>query len=114
VSGACDALTLTCIADRCADHRYDWNESDVDCGGACAHCQLGQRCNYEFDCASQACDGESRVCVADPCADHRQDGTETDVDCGGSNACPRCPKNSRCMINSDCQPGATCSFRYCQ
>jgi hypothetical protein len=112
-SGACDALTLTCITDRCADHRRDGNESDVDCGGPCPQCQLGQGCYYATDCTSGACDGQSRVCVADPCADHVQESSETDVDCGGSNACPRCPKDGRCLTNSDCQSGR-CYFRTCQ
>jgi hypothetical protein len=114
VSGACDTFTLTCIADKCVDHRRDGNESDVDCGGPCvARCQLGQGCVYTTDCASNACDGISRVCVADQCADHYQESSETDVDCGGSNACPRCPKNGRCLTNTDCQSGS-CYFRTCQ
>jgi len=113
VSGACDALTLICITDRCADHRRDGNETDVDCSGSCAQCLLGQGCNYHDDCATHVCDGLSHVCVTDPCADHFQDFGESDVDCGGSNACSRCASGARCTINSDCQ-SAKCNFRNCQ
>jgi hypothetical protein len=53
---ACDAVTHSCVADQCADHRQDGDESDVDCGGAiCDGCSNGKRCNTSLDCAVGNC-----------------------------------------------------------
>jgi hypothetical protein len=53
LSQACDAVTLQCIADQCADHRADGPEPDVDCGVLCnVSCHVGQRCHYSSDCDS--------------------------------------------------------------
>jgi hypothetical protein len=52
-SFACDALSLSCVADPCADHHRDSDETDVDCGGSrpsCVRCGPGQQCNSNFDC----------------------------------------------------------------
>ena len=50
-SNACDALSLTCVASQCADHRQDGNETAVDCGGGtCPGCASGQACNINSDC----------------------------------------------------------------
>ena len=50
-SNACDATSLTCVSNQCADHRLDGNESDVDCGGGtCPRCTMGEMCNSNFDC----------------------------------------------------------------
>lgn len=64
-SDACDAITLTCVSDHCADHRQDGFESDVDCGGGCFDaCGPGQRCQNNGDCQpGHAClGGATRVC----------------------------------------------------
>ena len=55
-SGGCDALSFTCIADPCLDHRQDVSETDVDCGGAdtCARCALGKKCKITSDCVAGA------------------------------------------------------------
>jgi hypothetical protein len=111
----CDANTFTCVIDHCYDHKQNYNETDVDCGGSqCLGCALGQHCGYDTDCASRACDGVSGQCVTDPCADHRTDGTESDQDCGGS-TCARCAVGKNCNVNSDCQPGHLCNALHeCQ
>ena len=55
-SNACDALSLTCVAIQCADHRQDGSETDVDCGGpVCATCASGKKCNSGLDCQSGLC-----------------------------------------------------------
>ncbi|HVJ20305.1 MAG TPA: hypothetical protein VM686_33045, partial [Polyangiaceae bacterium] len=52
LSQACDAISLTCIADHCEDHHHDADESDLDCGGAtCAGCTVGKKCVSGSDCA---------------------------------------------------------------
>lgn len=67
LSSACDLITLVCVADHCADHAFDGNETDVDCGGpnACTRCPLGDRCRVGTDCAAGlVCSGYlQKVCT---------------------------------------------------
>jgi len=110
ISGACDAITLMCVASQCNDHHRNGSESDTDCGGGtCASCAVGKSCSLDSDCTTSACDAITLTCVVSQCADHRVDGTETDVDCGGPSACSRCVVGLRCMLNSDCTTGHTCA-----
>lgn len=69
----------------CSDDALNGTETDVDCGGGCPGCSLGQMCVLDSDCFSQVClDG---VCaerdVPLGCDDGMQNGEETGVDCGG-------------------------------
>jgi hypothetical protein len=55
-SNACDAQSLTCIANQCADHRQDGAETDIDCGGGvCPQCGGGKGCKSGSDCKSTVC-----------------------------------------------------------
>jgi hypothetical protein len=51
-SMACDAITNLCDANQCADHKRDGLETDIDCGGGCNACAVGQMCGSSFDCQS--------------------------------------------------------------
>jgi hypothetical protein len=115
-SAACDAISLICVADHCADHRQDASESDVDCGGTfpCTRCKIGQHCYTQYDCENLSCDSLLHQCVADHCTDHTPDANETDLDCGGPNACARCPEFKMCKDTTDCQNGLTCKGSYCE
>ncbi|HTA89534.1 MAG TPA: hypothetical protein VK745_08160, partial [Polyangiaceae bacterium] len=66
-SFACDALSLTCVADACSDHRMDSDESDVDCGGSnasCSRCGIGEKCNSNVDCnPGHICPQTPKVCL---------------------------------------------------
>lgn len=108
-SNACDASSLTCVSNQCADHQKDGLETDVDCGGGiCAACGLTLHCGVDTDCSSNACDAQSLLCVSNQCTDHRKDGSETDVDCGGS-SCQACTAGQHCLTSLDCQAGHVCS-----
>jgi hypothetical protein len=115
LSNACDAITLTCVSNQCADHRKDSVETDIDCGGGiCSACALGLHCTVDFDCSSNACDAISLTCVSNQCNDHRQDGAESDVDCGGS-VCSACVVGKKCNSSFDCQAGHPCNAAHiCQ
>ncbi len=64
VSNACDALSDVCVYGQCGDHKLDGAESDIDCGGACGACLVGQRCNSNFDCQSgHLCQGDAGIQV---------------------------------------------------
>jgi hypothetical protein len=102
VSSGCDALSLTCVASECSDHRLDGTETDVDCGGpSCPACATGLKCAADSDCTTAACDALALTCDASQCADHRKDGKETDADCGGG-SCPACATGMGCLADSDC------------
>jgi hypothetical protein len=111
---ACDAISGLCIYSHCFDHKMDYGESDVDCGGPCSPCVVGSACVNDADCALQACDAISKACVMNPCADHQRDGQESDVDCGGI-SCSSCPVGKHCNSNLDCAPGHFCNGqKVCQ
>lgn len=66
LSIVCDADTLKCATDHCADHHWDADETDKDCGGTdCTRCALGKRCKVDSDCAAgTTCYGFiPRVCL---------------------------------------------------
>jgi hypothetical protein len=48
-----------CIS--CSDGVQNGNESDVDCGGECQKCSVGQRCVTKMDCAAHL-DCENGTC----------------------------------------------------
>ncbi len=61
---ACDGISFVCVSNTCEDDRQDGNETDVDCGGFCKLCGVGQKCATNFDCISgHFCNSETpRVC----------------------------------------------------
>jgi hypothetical protein len=99
----------------CSDGRKNGSETDVDCGGSCAPCSVGQACGAAGDCTAGVC--QAGLCVAASCADHAKNGDETDTDCGGS--CGPCADGKACAAATGCSSGvcdavcqaATCSDR---
>lgn len=84
----------------CEDGTRNGDETDVDCGGSCPACPLGDDCSTPSDCASGAC--ETGVCVeAATCDDGIENGDETATDCGGSE-CDPCEIGESCLVPSDC------------
>jgi hypothetical protein len=49
---------------HCLNGKKDLDETDVDCGGSCAPCALGQACKGDVDCESNACDMLDFECVS--------------------------------------------------
>ena len=46
----------SCLSARCHDGLFDRaNEADLDCGGVCAPCAVGQTCRQDKDCTTGAC-----------------------------------------------------------
>ncbi|WP_159397906.1 formylglycine-generating enzyme family protein [Sorangium cellulosum] len=84
-------------------------ETDVDCGGTCAPCRVGQTCATPADCYSTRC--EANTCAAADCANGEKDGSETDIDCGGgatpprgdNPVCPACDNLEGCAEGTDCE-----------
>jgi hypothetical protein len=113
----CDAISRTCAADHCVDHKKDDGESDVDCGGGqCPGCGPNKVCVATSDCSVSAsgcdaahggcfCDLVTGTCVYSHCFDQGKDFSETDLDCGGGD-CVQCSAGQGCFIDFDCTTNA--------
>ena len=95
----------------CRDKVKNGDETDLDCGGACAGCADGQICKLAKDCSSQVCTGGK--CATPTHTDGVKNGTETDVDCGGDAKAPKCASGKRCGGATDCD-SAVCVGSICQ
>ena len=60
-SSEADECTSLCAPPSCDDQLKSGAESDVDCGGPCDGCGLGQGCAESADCGVGLCAGE--ICV---------------------------------------------------
>ena len=56
-----DECTTLCVSPACADGFQSGDETDVDCGGSCDVCQIGQACSSGDDCEGGTCSGS--ICV---------------------------------------------------
>lgn len=56
-----DDCTTLCAPPSCSDGIKSGGESDVDCGGSCLDCEVGQACDSGKDCQTLTCRGG--VCV---------------------------------------------------
>ena len=100
--------TTTGASPACDDGLQNGDETDLDCGGSCAPCALGQACQQGSDCQSAVCEGGA--CAPAPaCDDGVQNGDESDLDCGGS--CMPCPVGGACQSDDDCV--GTCTDNLC-
>lgn len=98
-AGAC--IDHACVSNACSNGKRDGAETDVDCGGFCEPCEVGQSCKIDQDCASDSCEQVKQVCLPASCIDQQLTSGETDVDCGGPDCSP-CYVGKHCEQNSDC------------
>lgn len=96
-------------APACTSLAKDGDETDVDCGGSCGACAIGQRCLTTDDCQGGVC--RLNTCRDATCNNGASDPGETDVDCGG--ACGPCADGALCNIGADCG-SAICTASRCQ
>jgi hypothetical protein len=97
----------------CSDGITNGSETDVDCGGTCPRCAVGQTCAIRNDCLSARCD--AGTCKT--CADNTECGVDIDQQtCGcrthesGQKFCTKIngtafPPGSTCVV---CQSGELC------
>jgi len=89
----------TCVAPSCTDGLQDGDETDVDCGGACAPCDAGQGCATDADCLTGYC--MAAVCAV----------CQTQSDCSAGYYCsdegcqPKKATGAVCMNDDECQTG---------
>ncbi|WP_438004708.1 SUMF1/EgtB/PvdO family nonheme iron enzyme [Sorangium sp. So ce321] len=92
----------------CSNGMKDSNESDLDCGGRCAPCHVGQACAVGSDCESRSCVGGR--CLEPSCSDRVKNGDETDIDCGA--LCAGCEPGDGCARSTDCRE-LVCAEQVC-
>lgn len=71
-NGAADCEDAACRATcqlTCGDGQQNGNESDVDCGGVCAPCEVGRACAASRDCAGPGVCDALRCRMATSCAE---------------------------------------------
>lgn len=102
-SGICNVKRGECEAPTCTDAVKSGDETDLDCGGSCAPCDVGKACGVGADCTTGACNdvGAGRRCQPPSPTDGVENGAETDVDCGGAGN-PPCADGKKCKEWSDC------------
>lgn len=91
----------------CEDGKRNQDETDVDCGGSCGPCDLGDVCSIDSDCGYTMTCLESR-CKLHHCYNDVYDANlETDIDCGGlcSDKGLYCEESSSCKDDDDCESG---------
>ncbi len=114
VSGMCvNNGCAVVVSVSCTNNKKDEAESDVDCGGPCKACEVGQSCVAMTDCITTLCDSNG-LCTTPSCIDGMKNGDETSTDCGGS--CPRCGTGVPCVGPSECLSGVcsgTCQSPSC-
>ncbi len=90
--------------DPCTNNVMDNGESDVDCGGSCGPCPLGDMCNGDPDCAD-LCHPTLKFCTLTTCFDGVFDpATEWYLDCG-ADCGPACKLGYPCQYDDDCAAG---------
>ena len=108
----CNDNTFHCIGCGDLEQSPQTYESDVDCGGDCTLCALGESCFTNLDCGSITVNTEqyqlscayfNHTCLYAPeCHDGLKNGNETDLDCGGP-LCMGCDNNQGCNSDDDCR-----------
>ena len=82
-----------CPEVHCVNHEFDQDESDTDCGGGCAPCDLAAHCKKPQDCTSGDC--YNGHCAKTLCPDGHTSGAET---CDDNNSQPGDGCNSDCQV----------------
>ena len=88
----------------CNDQIKNGNETDIDCGGTCGKCDIGEGCNLDAECDESNC--VAGTCTPFDCDNGKVGQAETDIDCGGG-MCRKCAGGKHCLAGSDCFSG-TC------
>ncbi len=106
--GQCDGVGK-CLAATCTDSKKNGAETDLDCGGGCPACAVGQACGLPADCKTNLC--QSGVCgecnkIAD-CAK----GTFCDPD---GTCAPQKEPGEPCGVSFECTTGLCADGVCCQ
>ena len=100
-NGAC--VDGVCAGPSCADGLENGDESDVDCGGGCPACALGESCDAPADCSSAACSDGVCVAAGPLCAQQLADPLTGQ----------RCPLFMACTQSAECGDLVGCQQWFC-
>ncbi len=98
----------------CANTELDGDETDLDCGGSCAPCGLGNDCNAATDCEIGACtDGICALPVGSTCTDSTECVGERCEAVGDQMICTTectdtCPGQNLACFSGRCVPDTYC------
>lgn len=102
--------------ESCSDQIQNQDETDVDCGGSCSPCGLGESCMEPSDCTTRVCTNgvcEPPACVDDADCSVLDDQCVAGV-CGADQICTTEPANEGLDCEEDsCMTGETCSNGSC-
>jgi len=102
----CASMVCTagaCAAAKCGDGVKNGNETDVDCGGSCTGCDLGEGCGVPADCLSGACTAGKCVAPGPACALGAADAVTGQ----------RCPLFMACTQSVECGDFKGCQQWFC-
>lgn len=108
-----ECIDHACVPNACSNGKRDGTETDLDCGGFCEQCGVGQSCKIDQDCGSDSCEQVKQVCLPATCIDQKLTSGETDVDCGGPDCSP-CYLGKHCEQNSDCVTNQCNAQKLCE
>ena len=109
-SGVCDG---TCQEPTCDDGVRNGVETDVDCGGDCAPCELMQTCAEASDCLSDTCIDAVCSCPDDAFCDDGNPCTDN-VCSDDTHQCVTLNNNDTCSDGTNCTGGDQCVDGSCQ
>lgn len=92
-----------CAAPACDDGVKNGSESDVDCGGSCSGCEIGEACGAPSDCLSASCSAGKCVAPGPLCALQPAD----------PQTGQRCPLFMPCTQSSECGDFLGCQQWFC-
>jgi hypothetical protein len=99
--------------DPCENGVWDQvlGEQWVDCGGACAPCEVGFNGQLDPGETGIDCGGDTGIDCGELCGDGLLNGNEIDVDCGGPD-CEACPSCEDELLNGE-ELGIDCGGPDC-
>jgi hypothetical protein len=101
-----------CVPEHCLNGTKDGDETDMNCGGSCKPCLLGDGCSKDSDCSNHTCahgiGPDEKVCCQLPCT------AICKVCSKGTGKCDDAPTgtiDSACAMGQVCAKGAACVFQ---
>ena len=125
-SGVCSGDPALCSAPSCEDNVRNGDETDVDCGGDCDPCGVGDECGGDGDCSSNICEatiygsgscGSFNGRAVDECLCEHCNGDELEACADDNNGCPQvfaCMADHGCATHGECDTDDRCRTIFTQ
>jgi len=102
------------VCGSCTDATQNQDETDVDCGGICGGCAIGQACLDPVTGAAEDASCLSTICEGGVCEACRDDAAPGATDTGCTAATPACDTSGatntcvECLVDADCTGTQVC------